>query len=310
MQENKLLSDWLKHRHITDTIIGEFNIYWGINDIMGECIVIPVHDHLGNLSFNKYRRNPMVDTKPKYLYDKGSSIALYGWHKAKDSNTVLITEGEMDALVAWSHNIPAITSTGGAMSFQEEWVDLLKDKEVIICFDNDEAGANGMVKVLKYLPHAYIIFLPDRPGVKDISDYVSNGGDLHKLLKTKIQFKDLQDVIDHRSSRLSLWQSTWFHDNYIKEHTIPEYVKVERKITGVERDRIAIAKTYPITNILNFNKEKKALCPWHKDTTPSLHYYQKTNTVYCFSCGKHGDVIDIYREINKSSFNEAINNLQ
>ena len=94
----------------------------------------------------------MQDDKPKYIYDKGSKISLYGWWKAKTEKSILITEGEMDSLVAWSANIPAVSSTGGASSFQSEWAELFKDKDVTICFDNDSAGGVGMVKTLKIIP--------------------------------------------------------------------------------------------------------------------------------------------------------------
>ncbi len=304
MQENSVLDDWLKRRHITENIINEFNIHWDVSPIMGECIIIPIQDQDGNFFFNKYRRNPLEDTKPKYLYDKGGKVTLYGFHKAKNASTILITEGEMDCLVAWSANIPAITSTGGAQSFQEDWRELFKDKDVTICFDNDEAGAKGMVKALGIIPHAYIVFLPDRAGVKDISDYVSNGGDLHELLRTRIRFSSTQDVIDHRSQRLSLWQSTWFHDAYIDENTKPVYVT--RETTIDQKDEISRARTFPIQNLLKFNKDGKTKCIWHSESSASLHYYHPTNTVYCFGCGKHGDVIDVYRQLHNCSFKEAL----
>ena len=309
MQENIVFKNWLKHRQISNSIIEEFSIHWGTNAIFGECIVIPVLDSKGEFSFNKYRRNPMVDAKPKYLYDKGGRITLYGLFKAQKEKSILITEGEMDCLVAWSANIPSVTSTGGSNSFQEEWAKLLKDKEITICFDNDESGGTGMVKILKFLPHAYIVFLPDRPGIKDISDYVANGGDLTELIRTRVHFTCLQDVIDDRSKRLSIWQSTWFHDAYIKEHTKPIYVQSEWKGSN-DGDAIARAKQYPIGNLIKFDRMSKALCIWHSENSPSLHYYKDTNTVYCFGgCGKHGDSIDVYRQLHNCSFKEAIKNL-
>jgi len=308
MQEN-ILKSWLSKRHISDHIISEFGVHWGHSPIMGSCIVIPIQDFDGLFSFNKYRRNPMQDDKPKYIYDKGSKISLYGWWKAKTEKSILITEGEMDSLVAWSANIPAVSSTGGASSFQSEWAELFKDKDVTICFDNDSAGGVGMVKTLKIIPHAYVVFLPDRPGIKDISDYIMGGGDLAELLRTRIKFNSIQDVIDHKSQRLSLWQSTWFHDNFIEEHTTPSYVKTERKTIN-KTDEISIAKTHPISNLVKFNSDGKALCIWHNERTPSMQYYPDTNTVYCFGgCGKYGDVIDVYRQIHNCTFKEAIKKL-
>ena len=88
MQENMFLN-WLKHRHISDSILSEFQIHLGNSPIMGECIVIPIKDTDGNFSFNKYRRNPSIDIKPKYIYDKGGKVTLYGWWKSKNEKSIL-----------------------------------------------------------------------------------------------------------------------------------------------------------------------------------------------------------------------------
>lgn len=288
------------NRKISEQVIADFGIYSKEDGT----IVIPVKDEQDIFIFNKYRRNPFIlDSKaPKYTYDVGGKVTLFAYNKAKDSDTILITEGEFDCLVAWSHNIQAITSTGGAMSFQEEWALLLKDKEVIVCFDNDQAGGDGMVKVLKYIPHAKILFLPDRAGVKDISDYVSSGGDLHSLIRTAKHFNSMEEVLEDRAERLSLWKSTFFHDSYIKENSkIKKEYKPDENIT----DDIARAKQYPIENLLDF-KHKKTKCLWHNDSNPSLTLFKDTNTCYCFACNKVADSIEVVRKQMNVSFKDAV----
>jgi DNA primase len=230
---------------------------------------------------------------------------LYGWWKAKDEQTILITEGELDCLTAWSQNIPSITSTGGAMSFQEDWTTVLVGKEIIICFDNDEPGANGMVKVLKHLPNAKILFLPDRANMKDISDYVAAGGDLPTLLSSAKHFADISAVREDMINRIATFQSVFFHEAYIKEHT-KSSVKYERKTFS--NDKITNAKLYPIPNLMEF-KQNKAKCPFHNENTGSFTYFPNTNTCYCFGCSKVADSIDIYRHKNGVSFTEAVTRL-
>jgi len=302
MQEN-MFRDWLSKRKITDSVITEFNIHAGTHRTIGECIVIPVKEG----GFNKYRRSPLDKSEPKYLYDTGGKVSLYGWHKAKEEKAILITEGEMDCLVAWSANIPAVTSTGGAMSFQEEWVQLFKDKEVVVCFDNDKAGGEGMVKVLDLIPWAKILFLPDRVDIKDISDYAIIGGNLIQLIKTAKSFYGIEDVLENQADRHGLYQNTWFHDAYIKKHTKPVYVQSKRPF---DKDRVSRARSYPIIDLLEFN-QRKVRCLWHNEKTGSLTYFPKTNSLYCFgSCGRAYDAIDVYRQKYGCSFKEAINKLQ
>lgn len=307
MQDN-ILRNWLSHRKISDSVISEFNVHWGNNPTFGECIVIPIFDIDGKVIFNKYRRSPLQDVKPKYLYDKGSKSSIYGIHKIKDEKTILVTEGEMDCLVAWSHNIPAVSGTGGAGTFLEEWGQYFTDKEVILCFDNDLAGGEGMVNALKVIPQAKIVFIPDRAGIKDISDYVQNGGDLNALIKTAVSLNTIEKVLEDKANRQSVWQSTYFHEAFIKEHT--KVVYEPRKRDEKINDKLLRAKDYPIDSLLEFNMNK-ARCPFHNEKTPSLHYYRNTNTCYCFGgCGKAFDSIDIYRKLYNCSFKEALEKLQ
>ena len=306
MQLNIVFQDWLRSRKISEQTQKEFNVGYGRHEGFGECIVIPVYDVNGEFLFNKYRRNPLEDQQPKYIYDKGGKVSLYGINRAKDATDILITEGEMDCLVAWSHNIPAVTSTAGALSFQEEWADFFKDKNVTVCFDNDMPGGEGMVKVLNYLPNAKILFLPDRPGIKDISDYAKGDGDLHTLLKTAQEFKSMEDVREDMAKRRSLYKSTYFHEAYIKDKEVKTTKFIpDKKI----KDKLQRAKQYPLTELISFNAQGKACCPLHNEKTPSLHYYEKSNTAYCFGCGKTVDSIEAYKLKNNCSFTEAVDAL-
>lgn len=304
MQSNtNILHDWLHRRGITQDVIDMFGIQPYEHPQIGECIKIPISE-----THNKYRRHPLDEQKPKYLYDAGGKVTLYGFsHLQAEHTTVLITEGEADCLVAWSHNIPAVTSTGGAMSFQEEWAELLAGYDVTVCFDNDDAGAEGMVRVLKYIPYAKVLLLPERTGLKDISDFVAQGGDLHQLMQNARQYLSVNDVIEDRDKRKGIMLPIRFHNAYLDAHRQKEEraTRTAPPTSYQGTDELLRAKSYPIPNLLEFTR-LKALCPYHNEKTPSLSYYPKTNHVYCFGCGKHGDAIDVYRTIHNCSFKEAV----
>ena len=51
---------------------------------------------------------------------------------------------------------------------------------------------------------------------------------------------------------------------------------------------------------------KMGSCPFHEDKTPSFTIYPTTNTFYCFSCSRGGDVIDFYMELNNCDFQTAL----
>ena len=50
----------------------------------------------------------------------------------------------------------------------------------------------------------------------------------------------------------------------------------------------------------------KALCPFHQDRHPSLHFDIKRNRYKCFSCGASGDVIDLVMRYMNIGFKEAM----
>lgn len=46
-------------------------------------------------------------------------------------------------------------------------------------------------------------------------------------------------------------------------------------------------------------KKNKCICPFHKDTDPSLVFYEKTNSFFCFGCRTGGDVVEFYRRLKE-----------
>lgn len=298
---------WLLGRGITESVLTEFEVS------CNSSVVIPVKDEHNMFVFNKYRRNPFLDDKgPKYWYDKSGKTTLYGAFKIKDAKYVVICEGELDALRLWSMNIPAVTSTGGAMSFKEEWAPLFDNKEVYVCFDNDHAGALGMVRLLKFLPNAKVILIPSVARVKDITDYMQRGGDFSTLMSNAKTYTQYEQVHQDRVEIAAHFNDTTFHDVWLEEY--------EKKIFDAQKDtrdipkssgndRITRAKDFPIDRIVKVGRNNKFLCPFHNDTTPSMHLYRKNNTAFCFVCRKSADSIALYQEIHKCTFTEALNML-
>lgn len=297
--------DFLNKRGITDKIIDAFSI--STVDVpflrLEEAIAIPINHLDGTHFFNKYRRNPLDgNITPKYLYDKGGKVTLYGADKLVAESPIVITEGELDTLVCWSLGIQAVSSTGGAMSFQEDWAKLLRYKslDIFICFDNDEAGHKGAIKVLQHIPDAKVIFIPKNiPDVKDISDYVARGGDFHALMRSAKSYPDLETVEAEKESIAANWGDYTFHDLFIKANrpqSLPTDVSGKANRMVDKTDKVAMAKAVDCRTLLEFKRiggKDKAMCQWHNDTEPSLTFYPKKNNCYCFACGKYADGIDI-----------------
>lgn len=58
---------------------------------------------------------------------------------------------------------------------------------------------------------------------------------------------------------------------------------------------------------VDINRYGKALCPFHNDRHPSL--YVADDHYYCYSCGEHGDVIDLTARLFDLSLYEAARKL-
>lgn len=201
------IKQYLNGRGITDSTISEKKIGWG--QFYGkQWITIPISDENEEFKFFKLRKNPEDDSNPdKYkFYPTGSSASLYGWSNLKNNNDMLmICEGELDCSVLNTQGILAITSTAGALTFKEEWIPHLANlKKVYICFDKDEAGKNGMKKLIKQiqekLPYIqiYRTELPDRMrDGKDITDYFCRyGGTVDELMDQLSKPVPNENVID------------------------------------------------------------------------------------------------------------------
>jgi 5S rRNA maturation endonuclease (ribonuclease M5) len=175
--------EYLNEHEINENTVKEFNLSWDEN-----YLYIPVKDSEGNDLFIKSRYLHFGENskESKYKNSQGSHATLFNYHSVKDSSIVVLCEGELDTMKLTQGEIPAVSSTGGAGTFLSEFVDLLKDKKVYICYDTDNAGQKGIRNVLEYLPAARIIILPEG---KDICEYFHTNksyDDFIKLMRNAI----------------------------------------------------------------------------------------------------------------------------
>lgn len=172
------IREYFNARGITDALIDQYKLGWG--EFYGQrWITIPIKNQEGEYSFFKLRQDPATGNE-KMTYPRSDAHAqLYDWETLNTPlEKIVICEGELDRLLLVSKNISTITSTHGAGTFKDEWIDLLKNvKQVYLCFDNDDAGKKGADKVMKQLlgtgrHQVFVITLPKEVGDGgDITDY-------------------------------------------------------------------------------------------------------------------------------------------
>ncbi len=108
----------------------------------GKVINIRFHA-IGKVKDGGYKTLPYCSELPE-------ATSLFPEEQLKN-DVVYIVEGELDALCAISHGLSAVSATGGAGSWKEEWTPLFKEKKVRIIYDCDTAGRKGAGKIAAIL---------------------------------------------------------------------------------------------------------------------------------------------------------------
>jgi hypothetical protein len=159
--------EWWHGRGLDDVTINRFFVGWD-----GKRYTIPAIYRL--VPFGVKRRQSEIDDgiTAKYVSITGSRVGLFNADTLWNADSVVICEGEIDAMLLERWGFRAITTTGGAGTFKPEWVRFFAHvKRVVILYDNDKAGREGAAKVHATMRRAEIVTLPD--GVKDVGELVT-----------------------------------------------------------------------------------------------------------------------------------------
>lgn len=332
---NKTWDEWIvKERCISLEVARDAGLLY--RGPLSGSLVIPVYDIDGAHLFNKYRRSPILSAGPKYRYDAGASRALFGAEQLKDlapGSLVIVSEGELDALALRTLGYTAVSSTGGASTWSEDFSKLLEPYTVVLFYDADEPGVSGMFHAATYLKNAYIAFMPVEYG-KDSTEVIFDGheGAIRQAIIDKQMFAmpwyldapEVQMITLGKIAReLALLRQeilrdparTPFHIDLAFKWVADQLRRQEKELftfdaSGNPRDNSKVegAKAYPIRSMVKVNAQGFARCPFHEDSTASFKVYQD-NHAFCFGgCGRKSS-IDIYMFENRTDFKTAIKEL-
>jgi DNA primase len=286
---------YVNGRGISDAVIDRQLLGWN-----GHRITIPIHDRDGVLVSFKLARDPADSpTAPKMLYSQGATAELYGWEQVlRHPAGIVVCEGEFDRLVLESHQIPAVTSTGGAGVFRSEWAeDLKKVREVFVCFDRDRAGYAGARQVARLVPHARVVELPAEVGDGgDISDFFV------RLKRSREEFLQLLGKARSAPPEVTEVEPSVRTPSETRE---PGPAVAELK-SAVNLETV-VGRYLPLRQV---GQQYRGRCPFHEDHNPSFVVFPATQTFHCFGCQLHGDVIDFVQRKEGLSFREALLHLK
>lgn len=130
---------------------------------------------------------PKCGTVNKYRGVKGNRTnAIFGADELRGADLALFVEGEFDAMIAYQelNDVVAVCTLGSAGNrpdFAIWGACLLPLENILMLYDADRAGQAGLQALQELSERVQPVHLP--PGVKDINDYLLQGGDLWQWFK-------------------------------------------------------------------------------------------------------------------------------
>jgi twinkle protein len=96
-----------------------------------------------------------IADKKDMRVEKGCEQLLFGWQAIPEgARSVVLCEGELDAMSLWQYGHPALSVFAGAGNhawLDNEFDNLERFDEIFLCLDGDEAGRKGTAQLLERL---------------------------------------------------------------------------------------------------------------------------------------------------------------
>ena len=224
--------DFLQKRGINEESIKTFNIGYcfhidnPIEELhidtqrFAQRIIFPVYDENNNpigLIGRKVWDTEETLKTPKYVYNDKlqKKRLLYPLNITKQfirkEKEAIVVEGSIDAIILYQNGYKNVVSTLGSVISVEQ-AELLSryTKRVILMYDGDKAGKNGMVKSIPSLLQAgiYDIAIVDLPEGEDPASYIDKIDKVEHInyvqfLRDNFEFKDLLPFIRNAISQVS-----------------------------------------------------------------------------------------------------------
>lgn len=179
-------------RGLNEDTIREHELGW---DSGRSCYAIPVRDAGGDLvNVRRYTLNPAPGRRKMWSVSGMGTPTLYPLSVlAANPHTLIVCEGEFDALLTNQEGYPAITRTGSAGTWKADWGEHFAGREVYLVHDMDSAGQDANRKVARALERVAktvrVVHLPYKVRPKhgkDLTDFwlEHDKADFQNLLRT------------------------------------------------------------------------------------------------------------------------------
>ena len=282
----------------------------GMHDSYYNRIMFPLWDLEGNVvgfSGRIYQGEDTakyINTKETEIFKKGE--LLYNYHRAKrearKTGTVVVMEGFMDVIRAYTIGISNVIATmGTAVTKQQALCIKRMAKEIILCFDGDEAGAKatmacsnellqmGIVPKIVRLeenldPDEYILKYGKEQFERKLENPISIMDFKLNYLKQKKDFTNNNDVADYVKLVLKELEKT--NDVVLKELTIHKLSEethldeafLKEQLHEQTPKEVVQVVSKPVAKKTKYDVAEKYLIYYMLESPEVIQLYQNHNT--------------------------------
>lgn len=177
MSNRKALRALMKARGLSKQTIEDHELGW---DSGQDAYTIPVRSETGEIwNVRRYQLEPKNDRRKIWSIKGMGEPRLYPMSVFDDDpKSIIVCEGELDALLSIQNGYPAVTRTGAAKVWKSEWGEYFKGRTVYLAGDMDTPGQAGNRKVARALERVaeeiYTLELPyevEEKHGKDLTDF-------------------------------------------------------------------------------------------------------------------------------------------
>lgn len=199
-QERFALVNHLRKKGFTDEEAIQANVAFrgksgGAVDRFFNRVMYPIIDLRGNVV--AFGGRVLGDAKPKYLntsdtpvFHKSGMLFALNFAKEAGSEQLILAEGYMDVISLHQAGFPtAVATLGTALTAEQARLMARYAKEVVLCYDADEAGQRATARAIPMLREAgLLVKVLTVPNGKDPDEFIRSYGD-----QGYARFKNLLD---------------------------------------------------------------------------------------------------------------------
>ena len=299
---SKILTQKFKPTEVLKSaLIGKTD--YGDYDLFYDRIMFPLYDLDGNpvaysgRIYNRQDNSKYFNTRETEIFKKGELI--YNYHRARDEarrkNQVIVMEGFMDVIRAYTIDVKNVIATMGT-AVTDVQANLIKRmaKEIILCFDGDEAGAKATMacsnELLKIGVTPKIIRLENN---LDPDEYIQKHGKeaFRKKIDNPISVMDfkLSYLKNGKDLNSSVDQAKYINELIVELNKIDDDILKDLTIKKVATEMNVDE------SLIRNHLEKKEVKPIRQSEPPSVTTkYEKAESGLIYYMLKSPEVITMY----------------